>query len=110
MNRLFSISILTTILVFMPMKQSLAGSDPFIGEISIFSGNYAPKGYMLCRGQVLNIVDHMSLYAVLGVTYGGDGRSTFALPNLEEAEKSLGSFMANPKYIIAVDGIFPPRP
>lgn len=57
-------------------------SDPFIGEIRIFANNFYPMGWLPCDGRLLNIQQSTPLYAVIGITYGGDGRSTFALPNL----------------------------
>jgi microcystin-dependent protein len=57
-------------------------SDPYIGEMRIFAGNFAPVGWLLCQGQALAISDYDVLYALLGTTYGGDGVSTFNLPNL----------------------------
>jgi microcystin-dependent protein len=58
-------------------------SQPFIGEIRMFGGNFAPNGWMLCQGQLLAISDNDSLFNLIGTTYGGDGQSTFALPNLQ---------------------------
>lgn len=56
-------------------------SDPFIGEIRIFAGDFAPQGWALCQGQLLSISENEALYVLLGTTYGGDGQSTFALPD-----------------------------
>lgn len=56
--------------------------DEFIGIIKIFAGNYAPQGWALCNGQLLNINQYQALFAILGNVYGGDGRTTFALPDL----------------------------
>jgi microcystin-dependent protein len=58
-------------------------SEPFLAEIRIFSFNFAPKGWALCNGQILPINQNQALFALLGTTYGGDGRVTFALPNLQ---------------------------
>ena len=58
-------------------------SDPFIGEIRLFTGNFAPTGWALCDGQLLPISQNTALFSILGTTYGGDGRSNFALPNLQ---------------------------
>jgi microcystin-dependent protein len=55
--------------------------DPFLGEIKIFAGNYAPMGWMKCEGQILPISGNDALFAVIGKTYGGDGTTTFALPD-----------------------------
>jgi len=59
-----------------------AQGDPFIGEIKMFAGNFAPRGWALCDGQLLPINQNSALYSLLGTTYGGDGRTTFALPDL----------------------------
>ena len=56
--------------------------DPFLGEIRAFAGNYAPQGWAFCQGQLLSIAQYDALFSLLGTTYGGDGQTTFALPNL----------------------------
>lgn len=58
-------------------------SEPFIAEIRIFAGNFAPKGWAFCNGQLLPISQNTALFSLIGTTYGGDGRTTTALPNLE---------------------------
>jgi len=58
-------------------------SQPFVGEIRMFGGNFAPQGWAFCNGQVLNIADSGALFNLIGTTYGGDGLNTFALPNLQ---------------------------
>ena len=58
-------------------------ADPFIGEISMFGGNFAPRGWAFCDGQLLQIATNTALFSLLGTTYGGDGRTTFGLPNLQ---------------------------
>lgn len=57
-------------------------SEPFIGEVSIFAGSFAPRAWAFCAGQLLPISSNTALFSLLGTTYGGDGRTTFALPNL----------------------------
>lgn len=57
-------------------------SDPYLGEIRMFGGNYAPEGWAFCNGQLLNIQGNEALYSLIGVTYGGDGSTNFALPDL----------------------------
>lgn len=57
-------------------------AEPFLGEISIFAGNFAPRGWALCDGQLLPISQNTALFSLLGTTYGGDGRTTFGLPDL----------------------------
>ncbi|AGC76012.1 microcystin-dependent protein [Nonlabens dokdonensis] len=56
--------------------------DPFLGEITTFAGNFAPRGWAFCHGQLLAISQNSALFSILGTTYGGDGRTTFALPDL----------------------------
>ena len=56
--------------------------DPFIGTVMMFGGNFAPRGWAFCEGQLLAISSHSALFSILGTTYGGDGRTTFALPDL----------------------------
>lgn len=58
-------------------------SDQFVAEIRIFTGNFAPLGWALCNGQLMPISQNTALFSLLGTTYGGDGKSTFALPNLQ---------------------------
>jgi len=60
-------------------------ADPFVAEIRIFAGNFAPKGWAFCDGQLMPISQNTALFSLLGTNYGGDGRSTFALPNLQGA-------------------------
>ncbi|MEP0264115.1 tail fiber protein [Dokdonia sp.] len=56
--------------------------DPFLAEITMFGGNFAPRGWAFCNGQLLPINQNSALFSLLGTTYGGDGRTTFALPDL----------------------------
>ncbi|HEY1189377.1 MAG TPA: tail fiber protein [Gemmata sp.] len=58
-------------------------SEPFLGEIKMFAGNFAPRNFSLANGQLLPISQNTALFSLFGVTYGGDGRSTFALPDLQ---------------------------
>jgi microcystin-dependent protein len=57
-------------------------SQPYLGAIFIFAGNFAPRGYQLCQGQILSISQNTALFSILGTTYGGNGTTTFALPDL----------------------------
>src|SRR5712692_194216 len=58
-------------------------ANPFLAEIRIFTGNFAPKGWALCDGQIMPISQNTALFSLLGTTYGGDGKSNFALPGFE---------------------------
>lgn len=57
-------------------------SEPYIGQIMMFAGNFAPRGWQFCQGQVLSIAQNTALFSILGTTYGGNGQTTFALPDL----------------------------
>lgn len=58
-------------------------SEPFIAEVRIFAGNFAPRGWAFCNGQLLPVSQNTALFSLIGTTYGGDGRTTTALPNLQ---------------------------
>jgi microcystin-dependent protein len=66
----------------LPIKPAFAASDNFLGEINYFAGNFAPRGWAFCDGQILPISQNEALFSLLGTTYGGDGRTTFALPEM----------------------------
>ena len=57
-------------------------AQPYVGEIRMFAGNFAPAGWMFCEGQLMPISENETLFTLIGTTYGGDGQSTFALPDL----------------------------
>ncbi len=57
-------------------------SEPFIGQIMMFAGNFPPRGWQFCQGQILPIAQNTALFSLLGTTYGGNGQTTFALPDL----------------------------
>src|SRR3979411_2335588 len=57
-------------------------AQPYVGEIRMFAGNFAPAGWMFCEGQLLPISENETLFQLIGTTYGGDGQSTFGLPDL----------------------------
>ncbi len=57
-------------------------AQPYVGEIRLFAGNFAPAGWMFCEGQLLPISENETLFQLIGTTYGGDGQSTFALPDM----------------------------
>jgi microcystin-dependent protein len=60
-------------------------SDPYIAEIRMFGGNFAPRGWAFCNGQLLSIAQNTALFSLLGTTYGGNGQTTFGLPNLQDS-------------------------
>ncbi|MGB5398332.1 MAG: tail fiber protein [Gammaproteobacteria bacterium] len=63
-------------------SQPAQASEPFLAEIVMFGGNFAPRSWALCQGQILSINSNQALFSLLGTTYGGDGRTTFGLPDL----------------------------
>jgi len=65
-----------------PKAAALPTESPYVGEIRMFAGNFAPSNWMFCEGQLLSIADNDALFNLIGTTYGGDGQTTFALPDL----------------------------
>jgi microcystin-dependent protein len=82
------------------------GLDPFVGEIMIFAGNFAPVGYAMCAGQLLSIEQNTALFSILGTTYGGNGTTNFALPDLRgRVPISFGSGPGLTPFVLGeVDG------
>ena len=85
-----------------PNFTSSGAAEAFIGQVKIFAGNFAPRGWAFCNGQVLSISENQALFSLLGTTYGGDGRTTFALPDLRgrapiHAGKTVGGIPAEYK-------------
>ncbi|MEE8487757.1 MAG: tail fiber protein [Gemmatimonadota bacterium] len=87
------------------------GVEPFIGEISLIPYNFAPRGWAFCEGQLLSVSQRQSLFSLLGTTYGGDGRATFALPDLRPLERQMVRHNEAPtfRHIISLIGIYPSR-
>ena len=82
-------------------------AEPFLGEIRMFGGDFAPRGWARCHGQLLPIADHAPLYSLIGTTYGGDGIETFALPDLREDSAPAAPLPVT--FIIALAGVYPSR-
>lgn len=79
--------------------------EPFIGQIQTFGFNFAPRGWALCNGQLLPISSNSALFSLLGTTYGGDGRTTFGLPDLRgRAAIHFGQGPGLPNYVIGSKG------
>jgi microcystin-dependent protein len=78
--------------------------EPFIGQIELFPFSFAPKSWMVCAGQTMQISQNTALFSLLGTNFGGDGRTTFALPSLQGKEPMPGL-----QYCIAIQGIYPAR-
>lgn len=80
--------------------------DPFIGQIEFFAFTYAPQDWMLCNGQLLQVNQNTALFSLLGNRFGGDGRTTFALPKIAPMKTETGVEI---QAYIAVQGLYPPR-
>jgi microcystin-dependent protein len=80
-------------------------ADPFVAEIRIFPFNFAPKGWAFCNGQLMPISQNTALFSLLGTFYGGDGKSTFALPNLQGSVAiSQGQSPGTSDYVLGQQG------
>lgn len=86
--------------------------DPILGQIQLFPFGYAPQGWALCNGAVLQIMQNQALFSLIGVNYGGNGQSTFMLPNLSNAIPYANPNPNSPvmAYYIATTGLYPMRP
>ena len=76
--------------------------EGYIGQVILFAGNFAPKGWHFCDGQLMRIQSHEVLFSILGCMYGGDGQSSFGLPKIDPPTPNL-------QYIICIDGTYPCR-
>src|SRR6202158_2958689 len=80
-------------------------AQPYIGEIRMFAGNFAPVGWMFCEGQLLPISEYDTLFNLIGTTFGGDGQSTFALPDLRgRIPIHMGSSGGGSTYVLGQNG------
>jgi microcystin-dependent protein len=68
--------------IYPSSSKSVESLEPFVGEIAMFAGNFAPNGWAFCNGQLLSIASNAALFSLIGTYYGGDGETTFALPDL----------------------------
>lgn len=81
--------------------------NPFLAEIKLFGGAFAPRGWALCDGTLLPINQNRSLFSLLGTTYGGDGRTTFALPDLPPYPSTR---QTSANFIVCIQGQLPEQP
>lgn len=84
----------------------------YIGQVALFPYGYAPRGWMLCNGTVINISGQERLYSLIGTRFGGDGKSNFRLPDLRNVSPVAENVLVKGKcmYYICYDGIYPMRP
>ena len=78
------------------------GPEAYIGSVSLFASNFCPRNTLEADGKLLQISSNTALFSLLGTTYGGDGRTTFGLPNMKPPAKGL-------RYCVIVNGIYPSR-
>jgi microcystin-dependent protein len=97
---------LSWVLCVIPGVARAQATSPYLGEIQIFAFNFCPVGWAPLNGQLLAISQNLALFAVLGTTYGGDGKSTFALPT---AKPIFTATEAALTQCIALQGVFPSR-
>lgn len=86
-------------------KAATTGIEPFIGELMLFAGNFAPTGWAFCHGQTISIAQNTALFALLGTTYGGNGTTTFNLPDLRgRVPMGFGQGPGLPNYVLGETG------
>ena len=101
---------LTHIITLLTLFAALSYSTPVkaqsydrtLGEVTLFAGNFTIRGWEACDGKLLSISQYTALYSIIGINYGGDGRSTVGLPNMTAP-------LSNMRYLIAMDGRYPSR-
>ena len=117
MNRalILTTMILSCILATTLATSSARADEPSLGDIKLTGVGFSERGWVHCEGQTLQISENTALFSLLGTTYGGDGRSTFKLPDLRKAEAALRKAAGikedsnHLRYMIAVVGLFPSR-
>lgn len=87
--------------------------EPLIGQIMMFAGSFAPRGWAICDGSLLKIESYPQLFSLIGTTHGGDGQKTFGLPDLRDpatpARQAIAPAAGGCRFIIAVEGSYPDR-
>lgn len=108
---------ISSFLILLCLSDLANAQEPLLGEIKLFAGNFAPRGWALCDGQLLSISQNTALFSLLGTTYGGDGRTTFALPDLRGrvpihagngpglSSKSLGELSGTETNVLSISNL-----
>ena len=111
MKKILKSMVLALLVSFTLTPAAHAGSEPYLGHVIIFAGGFAPRGWEFCNGQLLPIAGNEALFSLLGNEYGGDGRTSFALPNLKDKGIRIlpNSNTGFRQYIIAIQGEYPSR-
>ena len=107
---------LKAFLITLACLSQTALADCMIGELTTFAGNFVPRGYALANGQIMDVFGNDALFSILGTTYGGDGRTNFSLPDIDNGLKhrrqdpSTGNYVElELKTLICVNGVYPSR-
>jgi microcystin-dependent protein len=107
MRKFLTVFLVACGVVTFPAPLALAQDVPFLGQVVTFPYSFCPRGWAATNGQLLPISQNTALFSLLGTTYGGDGRTTFALPNLKaKTTLTTGAILVS---CIALQGIFPSR-
>lgn len=107
MKKILVMAMVITMVAFFTLSiTSSQAGEYYLGDILLFAGKYAPANYVHCDGRLLNIRDFEGLFMLIGTTYGGNGQTNFAVPDMRAAEAPL----KGARYIICVRGIWPPAP
>jgi microcystin-dependent protein len=104
--KLAGLTIAALALLTMPAAEALAGTDAYIGEVTLLATTFCPNSMVPATGQILPIAPNQALFSLLGPTYGGDGKTTFALPNIPVVKTVSGQPLI---YCIAIQGQYPTR-
>ena len=98
-------SLLAAVALIAPTTPTLAQSEPFIGQTSYFPYTFCPRGWSEADGKLMQISEYSALFSLLGTNYGGDGRTTFGLPDF----RTNGEDYKSGRWCVALEGIFPSR-
>ena len=109
--------LISFVLLTICLTNKVQAQEPILGEIRMFAGNFAPRGWAMCDGQILSISQNTALFSLLGTIYGGDGRTTFALPDLRGrapihhgdgpglTNKNIGQKSGTESNVLSVDNL-----
>jgi microcystin-dependent protein len=100
------IAVSATVLVDRPAQGQAGGGGPYTGQMMTTGANFCPVGWATAQGQLMPIKQNLALFSLLGTMYGGDGKTTFALPKVKAEPLESGGTLT---HCIALFGVFPPR-
>lgn len=107
MKKILVMVILGSLMALSPLTVASAQAEMYhIGDMLLFAGNFTPRDFVRCDGSLLRVSEYPALFSVVGTTYGGNGQTTFAVPNMKAAEAPL----KGARYIMCIYGVYPSRP